>query len=94
MCTLAAWAVARSDAARLDAARLDATAVRDVSALRARDRQGAQYDLTSFAERHPGGEIVWDAQDRVLEDVWEENGVEWHAGNAAVRRVLDAHRSR
>lgn len=59
-----------------------------------RDREGNRYDLTDFVSKHPGGKVILQAQDAVLEDVWERMGVGWHKDKESVGRALEAMRIR
>ena len=50
--------------------------------------KGRSVDLTTFASQHPGGSVIWNAQGRDVEAVWNEQDVGWHAANKAVLEVL------
>ena len=50
--------------------------------------QGKEVDLTEFSKRHPGGDIIWEANGKDVETVWEEQGVPWHKGNPNVEAML------
>jgi hypothetical protein len=50
--------------------------------------RGQKVDLTEFAQRHPGGSVIWHANNKRIEDVWESHGVAWHLTNPKVSQVL------
>lgn len=52
--------------------------------------RGQRYDATAFAQRHPGGSVIWRANGRDLDEVWEEFGVGWHANekHAYIDRMI------
>ena len=50
--------------------------------------KGETYDITDFIPNHPGGSVIQKAINNNLEDVWKENGVEWHMNNSRVMDTL------
>jgi hypothetical protein len=51
--------------------------------------RGKQYDVSSFVDGHPGGELnLRKATGSDLETVWQTNGVAWHMDNATVMHKL------
>ncbi len=54
--------------------------------------KGETYDITDFIPNHPGGSIINRAKGNNLEDVWKENGVEWHLNNSRVMDTLENYK--
>lgn len=50
--------------------------------------KGETYDITDFIPNHPGGSVIQKAIGNDLEQVWKENGVEWHMNNSRVMDTL------
>ena len=50
--------------------------------------QDRVYDITRFVPTHPGGSIILKAGGRRLEDVWKENGVQFHESSQTVMNIL------
>ena len=50
--------------------------------------KGDTIDLTNFANEHPGGSVIWQAQGKDVEEVWKKMGQQWHANNDRVKQVL------
>lgn len=53
-----------------------------------KDGTRKSYDLTDFAKKHPGGDVIRNVQGKDLDTVWKENGVAWHTKNRRVLKVL------
>ena len=54
--------------------------------------KGDKYDLTDFAKSHPGGAVIWQANGKDLEQVWNDTGNGWHLKNETVMNVLKRHK--
>ena len=54
--------------------------------------KGSKYDITDFIPNHPGGSIIKNAENKNLEDVWEEFGVKWHLKNSRVMETLKKYK--
>ena len=53
---------------------------------------GDTYDLTDFANSHPGGKVIWKTNNKNIEDVWKEHNVMWHLQNDNVKKVLEKYK--
>ena len=49
---------------------------------------GDTIDLTNFANTHPGGSVIWQAQGKDVEEIWKNMGQPWHATSDTVQQVL------
>jgi len=50
--------------------------------------KGKVYNITSFADKHPGGYIILQAGGKDLEKVWKDNNMSWHESNYLVQNTL------
>jgi cytochrome b involved in lipid metabolism len=49
------------------------------------------YDITNFIKSHPGGNIIKNANNQNLIDIWKKFGVEFHIQNSTVMSILDKY---
>lgn len=49
------------------------------------------YDLTNYINKHPGGNIIINAHNNNLIDVWKKYGVDFHINNDHVTNILNQY---
>jgi|TARA_Y100000389_G_C17314482_1_gene439727 cytochrome b involved in lipid metabolism len=49
------------------------------------------YDITDFIELHPGGNIIKNAHNKNLIDVWNDFGVEFHINDEQIFSILEKY---
>lgn len=52
---------------------------------------GKIYDLTDFIDKHPGGNIIMNAHNKNLINVWKKYGVDFHVNNNNIQTILNKY---